>query len=241
LRGWNSQAVAEAQRRKWAEYVASISGTGPLGVSHEGKPSEPDTSAHNTLLSYGYSLARAAHQKQRLALLDWGGGVGHYLPLSRVLVPDVAIDYHCRDLPELCRVGRELQPGAVFHETAESALARGYDFVVASSSLQYSEDWQTTAAQLARVTQGFLFVTRTPIVHAAASFVVVQRPWRHGYDTEYPGWFLNRQELVDHLVACGLGLVREFLIQERPRVREAPEQCEYRGFLFQPKPRTVPA
>jgi hypothetical protein len=30
-------------------------------------------------------------------------------------------------------------------------------------------------------------------------------------------------------------LRREFLIYERPVVHAAPEQCEFRGFLFEPR------
>ena len=70
---------------------------------------------------------------------------------------------------------------------------------------------------------------------AAASFVVVQRPYVHGYDTEYPGWFLNRAEFLAAADGLGMRLVREFLIQERPFVPDAPEQADYRGFLFEPR------
>jgi hypothetical protein len=64
--------------------------------------------------------------------------------------------------------------------------------------------------------------------------VVVQRPHACGYHTEYLGWFLNRDEFLSAAAGCGLGLRREFLIDERPPVPGAPEQAEYRGFLFQP-------
>jgi hypothetical protein len=63
---------------------------------------------------------------------------------------------------------------------------------------------------------------------------VVQRPREYGYETEYPGWFINRRELLDAAAEAGLEHRREFLIMERPVVPGAPEQCEYRGFLFEP-------
>jgi putative methyltransferase (TIGR04325 family) len=133
----------------------------------------------------------------------------------------------------MAEAGRALLPDATFYETDEQAFARGYDFVMASSSLQYVPDWQKTFAGLAASTQGFLFVTRQPFVDRAASFVVVQRPAMHGYDTEYPGWTLNKGEFLTVAADLGLGLVREFLTGEQPAVPKAPEQPVYRGFLFE--------
>jgi hypothetical protein len=52
------------------------------------------------------------------------------------------------------------------------------------------------------------------------------------YDTEYPGWFLNRGQFLDEAATLGLRLRREFLTGEEPAVAGAPEQAVYRGFLF---------
>ena len=118
--------------------------------------------------------------------------------------------------------------------TAEAeAFDRRYDLVVASSSLQYSEDWREVSSRLAGA-GAMLFVTRLPIVHHAPSFVMLQRAARHGYDTEYLGWALNRRELLDHMTNRGMELLREFLIHEPTPVRGAPEHPEQRGFLFRP-------
>jgi len=234
-RGWDVESVARAQKEAWPRFLESIGGSGPLGVSHEAiDASKGDIAAHNVIMSFGYVLALASRRLERMSLLDWGGGLGQYYPLARVLSPEVEIEYHCRDLPLLCREGRLLNPDATFHTEDETCLRRGYDLVLASSSLQYSEDWRGTVARLAAAAKPYLFVTRMPIVHREPSFVVIQRAYRYGYDTEYPGWFLNRGEFLDHLRSLGMKLVREFLIQEIPVVHRAPERGEQRGFLFRP-------
>src|SRR5690606_13940299 len=102
----------------------------------------------------------------------------------------------------------------------------------ASCSIHYSEDWQKVVTQLASASHSYLYITRLPIVHHAASFVVVQRPYLHGYDTEYLCWFLNREEFLRYMRDLKMDLVREFLIQEKPDVTGAPEEGEYRGYLF---------
>jgi putative methyltransferase (TIGR04325 family) len=225
--------VVSTQLARWAAFVRSVEGSSPLGLSNEAAgPTEQDYATHNTVMSFGYVLARAAQGLSRVSMLDWGGGIGHYCVYARALLPGVPLEYHCRDLSLLVAGGREVLPDAAFHETDEAALARTYDLVLASSSLHYSRNWRETLAKLASVADRYVYVTRQPFVTRGPSFVVVQRPYRYGYMTEYPGWFLNRDEFLAETHALGLELQREFLIAEQPVVPGAPEQASYRGFLF---------
>jgi putative methyltransferase (TIGR04325 family) len=227
----------EAQKAKWPQFRKAVQGIGPLGVAHEAiSPTAHDHAAHNTIMAFGYVLALTAHGKERISLLDWGGGVGHYSLISRALLPGVEIDYHCKDVDLLCRGGRELVPDGSFHERDQGCLDRKYDLVLASGSLQYSEYWKPVVQRLSSAAGSYLYITRLPIVESAASFVVLQRPQRYGYQTAYQGWFLNRSDFLDHLQRLDMQLMREFLIQEKPTVSGAPEQAEYRGFLFRPRP-----
>jgi putative methyltransferase (TIGR04325 family) len=235
-KGWNVQAISDAYREKWPSYLTAIEGTKPLGVYHEVPSGRSvgfeDHAAHNTLVSYAYVLALAARARARISLLDWGGGSGHYLPLSRVLVPGVEIDYHCKDVPVLAAHGRELFPDATFYDD-DSCLERRYDLVLASGSLQYVVDWKATLAALAGASEGLLYVTRAPIALRSASFVVLQRAYDYGYDTEYLGWVLNREELLAAAQESGAELVREFLLSAWLSAAGAPEApVGHRGFLF---------
>lgn len=239
IKGWDVGAIAEAYREKWPSFVRALEGTQPLGVGHEvvagASVGTEDHEAHNTLVSYAYVLALAARRKERVSLLDWGGGIGHYLLVSRAVLPGVEIDYHCKDVPTLTAYGRELFADARFCDDDETCLDRTYDLVLASGSFQYSEDWRTALARLAGATGGYLYVTRLPVALRSESFVVVQRAYRYGYDTEYLGWVLNREELLEHAGTVGLELVREFLISAWFSARGAPEEpVGHRGFLFVP-------
>jgi putative methyltransferase (TIGR04325 family) len=231
--GWNAAGVVATEVEKWDAFRAAVAGTGPLGIAHEAPlPFRQDAGAHDTVMAFGYVLARAARARDRVSLLDWGGGLGHHYLFARALLPEVEVEYHCKEVPLLCSAGRELLPNVVFHEQEETALARRYHLVMASAALQYAPDWEALLGRLGASTSEFLYVTRLPIAHRAPTFQVLQRAWRYGYATEYAGWVVNRQELLAHAEAVGLTLLREFLVQERPLVRGAPEPVEYRGFLF---------
>lgn len=225
VRGWNVASVVQSGRSRWPDLVRVAESSEPVSGS--------GLAAHNTMLCFAYALGRASSGRQSISFLDWGGGLGQYGLFARALYPKVAIEYVCRDLPLMAEAGRQLLPNATFYGTDEEALARRYDFVMASSSLQYVSDWQRTLDGLATSTEGFLFVTRQPFVDQAGSFVVVQRPAVHGYDTEYPGWVLNKAEFLSAASDLGLVLVREFMTGEQPAIPRAPEQPVYRGFLFE--------
>jgi putative methyltransferase (TIGR04325 family) len=236
INGWNVASVLEAQRRTWPEFVRMVESSGPLGINHpDPVPNNINLAAHHTVMSFGYVAALAAHGRDTLSFLDWGGGIGHYAVFARALLPGVQVEYFCKEVPLLCQGGREVLPGDTFLETEAECLSRRYDLVMASGSLQYSPDWQRVLALLAEVTGEYLFVTRHPVVHTSPSFVVVQRPYGVAYDTEYIGWFLNRGEFLTEATALGMQLQREFLVHPSDPIRSAPEQGEYRGYLFRRK------
>lgn len=238
VKGWDVPAIVEVYRHKWPRFAAFVAGSGPLGVNHETSiATNTDIYGHNLTMTFAYVLALAAHRKERIRLLDWGGGIGHYYLLARALIPEVEIDYFCRDLPRLCSYGSELFPEQQFFADDRWRGAT-YDLVMTSSSLQYEQDWQTLLRELCATAQDLLFVTRLPIVRDTPSFVFVQRPYRFGYDTEYLGWCLNEQELLRVVDEAGLTLRREFVHGFCPDIRGAPGQNSYRGYLFQRRPNT---
>ncbi len=236
--GWNDPSITEEQRGHWDVLMRNLEGPGPLGVSHfPWQKTREDCGDHNAMMSLGYVLALASRKKERVSILDWGGGAGHHYAYTQALIPEVPVDYHCLDLPGPCALGRELVPQADFYDHEPDALARRYDLVLCSSALHYFEDWRRVVRALARRTT-LLYVARLQTVLSVPSYVVVQRPYRVGYRTQFLSWFLNRQELISCAEEAGFELLREFLYAEQWCVRGAPEEGRCRGFLFR---RTSPA
>lgn len=233
IKGWNDISVLEAYKAGWPLFLKNIEGAKPFFRPHEvPQPGRVNIYYHNAIMSYGYSLLLAARGKSAVSILDWGGGIGHYYLISRALAPDLTIDYHCKDIPLLAEYGREIFPQSHFY-SGEECFKRKYDFVLAGSSLHYSQDWRTVLKKLANSAAGYLLVTQSPFVFNCASFVMVQRAYKYGYNTEYLGWCLNRGDFLDAAKEAGLKLIREFIIGSRTFIHRAPEQCEYRGFLFE--------
>ncbi len=237
MKSWTDPAVANAVETHWPTLNQNLQGPGPLGVSHfPWSVTRTHPGYHNAMMSYGYVLALAARKREKISVLDWGGGAGHYNLYSQVLLPEVEIEYHCYDVPSLCEVGKKLQPDARFyHDTAELA-GKQFSLVVSSSSLHYFEDWRAVLRQMAAATGDYLYLARLQVVKRSPSFVVEQRPYRDGYYTQCLSWFLNRDEILSCVEESGLKLVREFVYLEQWDVRGAPEKQEGRGFLFRRPP-----
>ncbi|HEV2813686.1 MAG TPA: glycosyltransferase, partial [Solirubrobacteraceae bacterium] len=200
-------AEADTLARAWPDFVAATEGQGPL-------PGQAEA------LALGHVLARAAGGRRVLSVLDWGGAIGGRSRVARALLGDVELDYHVRDLPAFCARGREVAPDVVFHE-GDDALARRYD-LVAVSGLEHEDDWAELLRRLAEAAEGWLFVTRLPVVRRAPGFV--DRP----RDPREPGVcvrrVLNRDEvLAAAAAAAGFELEREYVVEAPQAVAGAPE------------------
>jgi putative methyltransferase (TIGR04325 family) len=240
IKGWNQDSIVDVYRARWPALTRLLDSPLPLAVALEHPApltldSEPYSDLHlvmhNVVMSYAYALGLAAHQRQSLSVLDWGGGIGHYYPISRALFPDVTFEYHCRDLAAAVAYGQEVLPDVHFHGD-DGCLARRYDLVSASGSFHYSEDWCALLARLGEAAAGYLYIAQLPVVLHTPSYVMVQRPYGHGYNTEYLGWCLNRSEFLGAAEQRGMQLRREFIAGFRPDIHGAPERAEYRSYLF---------
>lgn len=229
--GWDHESVVEVQRDRWP--TARERATAPNVVVGEGSTTAPpDLALHNTIMVFAYVLGRSLVGRQAVTLLDWGCGLGQYAVLARGLFPSATIRYFGRELPALSSAAKELLPGDTFFDTDADSFAGRYDLVMASGSVQYTQDWAGTLTGLAGAAEGWLFVARTPIVRTVPSFVIEQRPRSIGYRTTYPGWIINRGELIAVLTEAGFDLDREFLSGEHLYIPKAPEQPQVRAFLF---------
>ena len=233
--GWDDSSVVKNMRDNWGAYKHALESTAPL-VFWPWFTAAPDISAHNSLMTWGYVLARASYGKTRLSALDWGGALGNYAAAGKAILPEVRLEFTVKERPALCVAGRELLPDVSFTSSDDDCFSRRYDVVMASGSLQYAEDWRSMTNRLADAAQHWLFVSNLPVVRKPRSFVVVQRPQRHGLDADYISWVLNYGEFLEQVKSSGLILEREFLFTGGFYCRNAPESPEHVGFLFRRPP-----
>jgi putative methyltransferase (TIGR04325 family) len=227
--GYEFAGAIALERDGWAPFIRTIRSSYLRLVTDRG--SNPDiwrmACDHNVFMTFGYVLALAAQGKDKLKILDYGGSLGPYYFISRALVPEVALEYHCKELPEMARAGQEFTPEVTWH-TDDSCLEQRYDLVMFSASLQYIRDWQQVLQKASLASREYVYLTMVSVVERTPSFVVVQR---HA-GAQMLNQQLNKAELLSAIDRMGLRLIREFWVQDHPYVVNAPEQPSYYGCLL---------
>ena len=214
---------------EWGPFASRELGSRPFlfqGPDWRGSPAQSIVE-HNQWLSYAYAFALAAHRRRTLAVLDYGGHLGYCYRIARAALPGVALEYHCKELPGMATEGRRLNPEVTWHED-DSCLEARYDLVIMSGVLQYVAEWKALVRRAARAGKGYLFMTGVSAVDGVPGYVAVHR--LAGAVAHYQ--VLNRGELLATITSEGLAVLREFVVDEHPRIDGAPAQPAYRGWLF---------
>jgi len=227
--GWNVDSVIDNERAKWDVFCKNVEGPGSLGFSHEHSDLNTihDTNFHNVHISYAYVLALTAHHKDRISVLDWGGSLGHYYMIGKAVLPSVSFDYHVKEVPLMAKAGKVLNPDVHWHDD-ESCLERKYDLVMLNGSILYLKDWVETLQRIACSVIEYLFLFRLPVVQNSPTFISIERL----YHSQMLHQQVNQAELLAAVKETGLILVREFTVGSPPYIKNAPEQCEMRGWLL---------
>jgi putative methyltransferase (TIGR04325 family) len=230
-RGWSTPLPGGNNDDFWSAFVAHEQGASEdlIARIRAGEPLlETRGDEHVDYLLFGYVLALAARHKTTVSVLDYGSNLGIYYWLGRALVPDVELDYHCKELPEVVEAGRRVTPEVTWH-TDDAVLTHSYDLVMFSSSIQYLPNWQDILARAAQSARTYLLLADVPTVRDVPAYVATRRD---GERTSLQ-MLMNRSEIIGTVERAGLRLVREFAMRPHPPIADAPEQPMCLGWLFQ--------
>jgi putative methyltransferase (TIGR04325 family) len=223
---WDSEIVVKKKVDAWPQQLDSIQSPNVLAQTID---------QHNLIITFGYVASLVAQRKKVISILDWGGGFGWYYNIAKSLLPDLVIDYHCRDVNEMVAAGRKLNPDVTFHND-DQCFDREYDLTMANGAISYSPDWKKTLSSLAQCSSKYIYLSKDELHDAATTFAVLDRAYH--YDTQNGHnmliWFFNRSEYLFSILKDDFRLVREFkLMQFGYDVSNAPDQNRDRhGFLF---------
>jgi len=145
-------------------------------------------------------------------LLDFGCGNGHYQSILSSCSHTTKWDYTGVDLrPAFVQWCRQTYPGVQF-ETVENGRPlpfadNAFDVVLASSVLQYTQNPELTLAELRRVTQKYVLVSRLPTWKYQDSQIVVQHLYGAWGEEQYPLHVFNRHRLEDLFGQAGFAAI----------------------------------
>jgi putative methyltransferase (TIGR04325 family) len=228
-RGWNTPLPPGGNETYWNRFVERERAWCPGLIARVGA-GDPVLTSDDAILGYlafGYVLALTARRTDTITVLDYGGNLGEYYWISKALLPNVQLVYHCKELPAVAAAGRDLSPDVTWH-TDDRCLEGSYDLVLFSGSLPYLRDWPSMLQQAERATRHYLFLADTPSVRTVPTYVITQRT----AGVTSLGYVFNRSEIIDTVQRTGLRLIRDFTMGRHGPVANAPEQPLYAGLLF---------
>lgn len=222
--GWSKRTALDAMAARVAVARRRMGTTQPIGG---------DLRVQSEAMTLAYAALRVARGRDRLSVLDWGGGLGGLFPALSTLLPGITLDYRVEEQAEVSAFGRALTPEATFTNTGVGVLGSSYDLVIVQAALHHAERWREVLAQLAGATKGMLVLLRVPVVWSVPTFAMLHHDSGSDYRSAYPCWAINRLEMMRVIEAAGLRLDRKLVPAEHPWVDQAPEQPEIWGFLFE--------
>lgn len=185
-RSWSEKSVARLRELRAPEAAAV-----PLAVPYS-----------STLLHAVAALALA--ENPRLAVLDFGGGLGlTYASLLKAAGDPQGLSYHIVENAEVCAEARKEFAGdarVAFHDSLPKLA--GVDIVHAQSSLQYVEDWKAMIGLLAAYGARRMILTDVP----AGEFPTYASGQNY-YGSKIPCWFFNAAEFAAALEAAGYRVI----------------------------------
>lgn len=229
VQGWNDKNIVVRKEAAFQEISELLSANKKVAFSYESKSltSDQNIEYHNINMTFAYVLALASLMKNKVSVLDWGSGIGHYYLMAKKFLPGVQIDYHCVEVPEMAKLGKRINNEVSWYSD-KSYLNKEYDLVMINASIQYVKEWKMFFKDISKCTKEYLFVTRVPSVCNVSSFVAIQD--EQGIKMLHQQ--LNSSEFVQEVENCGFGVMLEFLVGDKPFIKNAPEQCEMKGWLF---------
>jgi putative methyltransferase (TIGR04325 family) len=231
--GWSDPKVVAVQKSKWNRLLEKAEGTRVLDFNPEANVEDwrNDLYAQGHWYMIAYALSRTA-KNGHCRMIDYGSGLGQFGVILRALLPEIELEYVGIDLPEVIAEARVCNTKGAFYSSEEYRDIQPADFMLASSSLQYNENWEEQLALLAGLSLSRFFITRTLVTDGDSDFICVQNPGAVGYGAEYAGWVFSEKSLPRAMKRLGFELEREMLIWPGPIISGHAERVVFKGYLF---------
>jgi len=152
--------------------------------------------------------------KERVSILDFGGGLGIGFMTLLESLPEAAdkVSYTIVEVPEVCKAGEKLHGGEGGGVTYLSSIPilTTFDIVHAASSLQYVEKWKEWVSAITKVSPKYILLSDV-FAGEFTPYVTLQ----NYYGSRIPHWFLNFDELSDTFDSCGYQLIMKSSVSSR--------------------------
>lgn len=215
---------------EWISRTRQLTVSAMESLDHPSSGIPYDIPSYHSLFSLTVALLR--QQRERLRVLDFGGGMGMaFANLLRSLgeVPNPPIDYLVIDNERSCEGGAGLfnqRHTIQFSSTLPSNLGQ-VDLILLSGVLQFVEDYKSLLDKLAALKPSYWLFTFVP----AGDLPTFASGQKNVPGSTIPVWFFSLDELLEIMRSLGYELIfkaameRKFDMSNFPPTHQLPQQC----------------
>jgi putative methyltransferase (TIGR04325 family) len=158
-----------------------------------------------SLLPVLTAAAGASLNKDKLKILDFGGGLGNtYLLMNSGCIRQLDFEFHIVEGEQICKKGKELfkDDRRIHFYSALPQEIEKFDIIHCCSSLQYIEDWKGLFKSWAAYEPVYILIADLP-AGKIPTYATVQ----NYYESKIPYWFFNIDEIIEAMNAAGYSLI----------------------------------
>jgi len=128
--------------------------------------------------------------KNNISILDYGGGIGLSY-FSLLPHTDKTVEYSIAEVQSICDAGKNANVPIKFYQHIPK---KEFDIVYIRTALQYSKNWKKTLSDLVKCNPKYIIFT-----HLTTGDMPTYLTLQMWGDYLIPYWFINEQELFDHI------------------------------------------
>lgn len=239
--GYGAPAVVEvtaARMRRWLDPMVVIPDRSLTWSSQDEIPlvrSRILTPRASRLVAAFQTATIAQRGQNPLRVVDFGGAFGtHYYQIRSFLPQEIRLQWIVWETAPTAELGtkefatEELQFASGLKEVREISSAP--HIIIASSSLQYSENPANLFEELAGLGARYLILDRMPLIRQPRDRLTVQRVPAAIYPASYPAWFFSEPLWLERLLAEHELLMRWSVPEDGAVLDGRP--VSYYGFLL---------
>ncbi len=181
--GFSSERWVEQQAERVNKLKAEIEASPESAVGYQ-----------TSLLPMVTAMAAASLKKDKLRILDFGGGLGNtYLLMNSGCVKQTGLEFYVVESQEVCRKGREIfrNDNKICFYSELPKDVKDFDIIHLGSSIQYIEDWKELPGEFAKYNAEYVLLADVP-----AGDIPTYATLQNYYGSKIPHWFFNIDEFV---------------------------------------------
>jgi putative methyltransferase (TIGR04325 family) len=186
------------------------------------------------------SVLGLIQKKNPMHVLDFGGGTGNLLPVSKIIFPERTFKWVVVETQELCnQVSKHVYDVDLYFKTSTSEarllFTEGIDVAILGSSLQYTKEPLATLEEIIALKPSHIWINKTPVTDSEKPIRTFQRSRMNDNGPGREQGTISNKEVEYPITICPIRTLEDLLEIDYEiifKVDEGPFLLNGRNFVL---------